>query len=146
MTIDRHQLRVLFDAKIPMCGCGNPEEGVELIYKVLCLHPLYEHRDEFKALIPGTGVEMIVLGLLEDAELNEHGGGIGSSWLTPLGEQARDALRRELAEHPDDETPFDSFCGLHCIHGFFSDGHPDEAGHNCLSAGEPEVPSEREDA
>lgn len=144
MAVDRHELRVFFDAKIPMCACGNPEEGVKLIYDVLKLHPLYAHREELRALLPTTGIEMVVLGLLEEAGLNEHGGGIGGSWLTPFGEQVRDALQRELDEHPDDESPFDSFCDSHCIHGFFADTYA-FACHKCKAGGDPVIPGESSD-
>jgi hypothetical protein len=135
--LSREQLRVLFDAKIPMCGCGCPEAGVKLIHDVLKLHPLYEHREEFETLLPNTGVRMIVLGLIDEARLNEHGGGIGGSWLTPLGKRVLAALDRELAEHTDDEEPFESFTQSHCVHGFYGDKD-----HDCLGAGEPVVPSE----
>lgn len=138
-VLSREQLRVLVDSRFPMCDCGNPEAGVELIYEVLKLHPLYEHRDELEALLPNVGVQMVVLGLIDEAGLNEHGGNIRGSWLTPLGERVLDALDRELAEHRDDEEPFESFTVSHCIHGFYGDKE-----HDCLGAGEPVIPSEED--
>lgn len=115
--VARHELRVFFDAKIPMCSCGNPEAGVALVYEVLKLHPLYEHRAELRMLLPTTGIEMVVLGVLHEAHLNEHGGSIGGSWLTPLGESILAALQYELDAHPGEE-PFESFCDSSCIRGY----------------------------
>jgi hypothetical protein len=141
--ISRQELRMFFDAKIPMCGCGNPGAGVALIHKLLHHHPLYEHIEEKKALLPDVGLEMLILGMLDAAELNEHGGGIGGSWLTPLGKRVRDALDRELATHPDDLDPFDSFTASACIHGY-SD-QPEDAGHDCMAADDPVIPCETEE-
>jgi hypothetical protein len=102
--MERHELRVFFDAKIPMCGCGNPEEGVALIHEVLKLHPPYDHRAELEAILPSDGIQMVVLGLIDDVGLNEHGGSIGGSWLTPLGERASGAKRRSVLSAGDERN------------------------------------------
>jgi hypothetical protein len=71
------------------CGCGNPEEAVALVHALLRAAPFYESRERLSELLPTTGIEMLVLGALDEtAELIEHGSSIGGSWLTPRGEEA----------------------------------------------------------
>lgn len=125
MKMTREQLRVEFADS--WCGCGNPEEGYRLVRQVLLLCPLYDHRPEFEELIPDTGVEMIVLGLLDNLGLIEHGGGIGGSWLTSKGEAALKALNREAHDG------FESLADDYCIHG--NDFNDPE--HDCMNAPEP---------
>lgn len=80
------------------CGCGNPEEALELIHDLLKAAPYYENRERLKELLPTTGLEMLVLGALDNAQLVEHGGSIGGSWLTDRGKQVLAALDQVAAE------------------------------------------------
>jgi hypothetical protein len=90
----QHIYKIIWE-DLPLCGCGNPEAGVALVRDLLKLAPLYEHRDEVDALLPTEGIYYLVLGALTEADLLEHGSGIGGSWLTPKGTwflQALEAL------------------------------------------------------
>ena len=80
--------------EIKICGCGNPEDAVELVRQILNLCPLHTDRrwEKAKELIGSSGAFHIVLSDLTEAQLMEHGGSIGGSWLTDRGMDARDAL------------------------------------------------------
>ena len=90
------------------CGCGQPEEAAAALLRLLRLHPLYEHREEFEAWIPDSGVEMLLLYQLDRDGLTEHGGNVGGAWLTAKGEAVREALIREEAD--EFATLFDEHC------------------------------------
>lgn len=78
--------KVIYD-DLGFCGCGQPEEALKLVLTLLRLAPFYDSRPEIEALLPDPGVQMIVLYTLDHAELIEHGGGVGGSWLTDKGER-----------------------------------------------------------
>lgn len=127
------QTRVALDGLY--CGCGNPEEALKAIHRLLKLHPLYENRAEFEEWIPDTGLEMLLLHLLDAHGLNEHGGWIGGAWLTDKGKALLAALDRYSMDEiePEPEEPA-------CVHGFASqDGEAYEE-HDCMAAGEPSLP------
>lgn len=95
------------------CGCGQPWEALALIHRVLKLAPLYASQDELERLLPGPGVQMIVLYALTEADLLEHGGSIGGSWLTDTGKLALatlDAIAEEEGYERYTETG-------RCVHG-----------------------------
>ena len=90
------------DDGIGLCGCGRPQEGARLVRDILNLCPLYDNRPAFETLIPHVGAQMLLLGLLDNAGLIEHGGGIGGSWLTEKGIEVRDSFAT-LSEEVIDE-------------------------------------------
>lgn len=121
----REQLRVELNW---FCGCGNPEDAAATLLKVLRMHPLYEHRSEFGEMVPGTGLQYLLLYLLGEKGWFEHGGTIGGQWLTDRGEAVKAALEAEQ-EADGLEALFDA----HCIHGFDFDDQE----HDCMAAGDP---------
>lgn len=95
------------------CGCGSPTAAYEALCRLLELHPLYDHRDEVKAFFNNnTGLEMLVLYMLDHLDLTEHGGSVGGGWLTDKGKAVMEALQRERA---DEFATLDENC---CIHGY----------------------------
>jgi len=100
-----HELHHLFMDEIDICGCGNPEDSVELVRKILNLAPLHtdRHWEKAQELIGSSGAFHIILSVLTNADLMEHGGGIGGSWLTGKGEAARDALNLLAESDPQFE-------------------------------------------
>jgi len=105
------------------CGCGRPQDACAALLRLLRLHPLVDHHDEFRAWLPDQGVQMLMLGLLDARELNEHGGSIDFAWLTEAGEALRDALAREEGDD------FRTLCESACIHGYTHDED-----HDCMAA------------
>jgi len=105
MPTTPHELHHLFMDEIDICGCGQPEQAVELVRQILNLAPLYNNENWKKAeqLIGSAGAFHIVLSVLDNARLMEHGGGIGGSWLTEKGEAVRDALNLLAASDPEFE-------------------------------------------
>lgn len=90
-VVDQHVERhwgyaVIYD-DLGFCGCGYPEAAMWLVRDVLRMCPLFDHREEFKARFPDRGVQMLVLYMLDDADLIEHGGNVAGSWLTEKGER-----------------------------------------------------------
>lgn len=83
--------------KLMICGCGRPDTAYELVRDLLRLMPLYEEgrREKAEELCGSTGAFYWLLGVLTDAaDLIEHGGGIGGSWMLPDGERFLAALER----------------------------------------------------
>jgi hypothetical protein len=121
---DRQHIYKLLYGDIGMCGCGNPEDAYELIRRVLDLAPFHQHPESVRDLIGHDGSYHLVLSLLTNAGLIEHGGGIGGSWLTGKGKHYRELLRRYewdaieadgggvISEigYPHDGKPCDSGC------------------------------------
>ena len=108
--MSREELRVFLDQWY--CGCGRPQDASATLLRILRMCPLFEHREEFEALIPDDGLEYLVLYWFTHFELMEHGGSVGGSWLTTLGEQVRDALAREESDN------FETLHSQHCMHGY----------------------------
>ena len=106
----RPNLRVFLNGWF--CGCGNPELACARLRDILKLHPLYDNREALKALIPDTGMEMLVLYFLDHLDLTEHGGGIGGAWLTDKGKAVLEALEREAGDG------FETLTGMCCVHGY----------------------------
>lgn len=118
----RQQLRVALDA-VPFCGCGCPHDAAAALLRLLRLHPMYEHHDEFKAWVPDLGVRYLLAYMLDGQDLTEHGGEIMGAWLTAKGAAVRDALAREEADE------FDELFHAACVHGF---DLSDES-HDCMA-------------
>lgn len=113
----KQELRVFLDSWF--CGCGMPEAACASLQRLLSLHPLYEHRKEFEALIPDDGVQYLLLYTLDHFDLTEHGGNVGGAWLTDKGKQVLEALNVEAAGE------FDSLVESCCIHGYSILGNED---------------------
>lgn len=73
--------------KLPFCGCGHPAQAWGLVRDILRLTPFYDDNnlDTVRRLIGSEGAFEIVVGALTEADLLDHGGGAGGSWLTPDG-------------------------------------------------------------
>lgn len=122
--MNRQELRAALDGF--WCKCGEPEEAAAALYKLLGLFPLHSNNGVLKLqdwLGGDSGMFYLLLGLIEDKGLIEHGGSISGSWLTLLGEQIRDALAREEADE------FEKVCEPCCIHGFSIDNEMEK--HKC---------------
>lgn len=61
----------VFFGRLNFCGCGNPENILELIYKALI-----EIRDN-----SAKDVDLLTLYILDSAGLTGHGSSVCSSWL-----------------------------------------------------------------
>lgn len=83
----------LFDEELKLCECGTPEAAYRLVHHLLELTPFYEHPEEVTEAAGGEGPAHLVLSMLTNADLIEHGGAIGGSWITPKGAWFRDVLR-----------------------------------------------------
>lgn len=80
-------LNYLFYGDLKLCGCGDPESAWKLIHDLLKLTPFYEDQRWKKAqkLIGSDGAHHIVLSVMDEAGLIQHGGSIGGSWATDKG-------------------------------------------------------------
>ena len=121
------ELRVATDSL--WCKCGSPEVAAAALLKALEMFPLHSNdgRERMERWLgDDEGLFYLLVGLLDEKGFIEHGTSIRGSWLTPKGEQVRDALKREAVE--------DGFVGLTepcCIHGFSIDR--DEGPHTCVA-------------
>ncbi|BBB01062.1 hypothetical protein RVR_8303 [Actinacidiphila reveromycinica] len=80
-------LYLIFADDVPLCGCGDPQSARALVHQILSLAPLYENQryKEAEARCGTNGAYYVVMGLLTNAGLLEHGTVIGGSWLTDRG-------------------------------------------------------------
>ena len=79
-----------------LCGCGLPEESFDLVRGLLALAPFYQSEDVRGQVAVLCGTEParhMILSMLTNADLLEHGGGIDGSWLTDKGRWYLAALR-----------------------------------------------------
>lgn len=75
---------VIFDG-LRLCGCGNPEDVVDLALEMLRACPWYEGAWEvFSERLTSVGFEFIA-HQLSAADLVEHGSSVGGSWITDKG-------------------------------------------------------------
>lgn len=118
----RQELRVFLDGWF--CGCGSPDEAARFLRDLLALHPLYDHRAEFVALVPDEGLQYLLLYTLDHFDLAEHGGSIGGQWLTDKGTAVLAALNREA------EDGFEALNAEACMHGYGVDTELDQC-HEC---------------
>lgn len=84
--------------EVGMCGCGNPEEIKNLLYKLLKNHKAgkddeitFKEREANKAeIIKNTDPDAVsdfIFHILDKAGIMEHGGYIGNGWFTEEGEE-----------------------------------------------------------
>jgi len=117
---ERSHLYALFYDHISGCGCNMPEAAYKLVLDILELAPFYKDENwrKVQTLIGTDGAFQIVIGLLSKANLLEHGGSMGGSWITPKGEYVRELMRR----HPFYTTGSDD--GIN-PNGVDDSGYPD---------------------
>lgn len=101
-----HKLGHFFFDDLHLCGCGIPESAARLVRDVLRLAPFYENQGALQVLLPTDGIFYLVLGQLNNADLIEHGGCIGGSWLTEKGKELLGQLETVSAYDPELETLF----------------------------------------
>lgn len=87
--IREHIFRLLFD-ELPLC-CGFPEESYDLIRDLL---GAFRNKTGIDTLLPTDGARYLILGLLDEVDLIEHGSIIDASWLTRKGEWYWQAMTR----------------------------------------------------
>jgi hypothetical protein len=109
MTIQ--ELRVVLQEWF--CGCGSPDMAADRLRDLLALHPLFDHRPEFEALIPDEGLQCLILYTLDHFDLTEHGGTVGGGWLTKKGKAVLAALQEHGSEKATEQS---------CYHGYSIDG------------------------
>lgn len=82
-----HLYLAFFGHPLSLCGCGDPEAGVRLVYDLLKLYdqPGLIYDTVGAVLGDNAGVQQVVLSVLESAQLTEHGSSLWGAWLTPRG-------------------------------------------------------------
>ena len=104
---ERQHLNRLWTSRdqLGLCGCGNPENAYDLIRRLLALAPFYDHHEEIRELLDPvpehSAMHWIVVCVLDNAGLIEHGGGIGGAWLTKKGAHYLKLMQRH--EYEDTE-------------------------------------------
>lgn len=101
-----HEVHHVFFDDLKICGCGVPESTGILVRDILSALPPWEHEGKLKELLPTDGLFYLVLGILTNARLIEHGSNICGSWLTPRGEEVLAALTRESDQDERMEAVF----------------------------------------
>ncbi|MFJ8657493.1 hypothetical protein ACIRNU_34785 [Streptomyces rochei] len=87
--IREHVYRLLFD-ELHLC-CGFPEKSYALVRELLTA---FRNKTGIDNLLPNDGARYLILGLLDEADLIEHGSIIDAAWLTRKGEWYWQALTR----------------------------------------------------
>ncbi|MFB7858894.1 hypothetical protein [Rhodococcus qingshengii] len=95
----QHLERVYSD-ELKLCSCVDPD-AFKMIYEIMeLLSPGTESPDRgqnaqrIEDLAGNTASSHIALTLMEEADIVEHGGNIGGSWLTDKGKMLLNMLRR----------------------------------------------------
>ncbi|MFJ4988802.1 hypothetical protein ACIP9H_34000 [Streptomyces sp. NPDC088732] len=89
-----HVHRLFWD-ELGMCACGDPDTARVLVRDLLALAPFHEHpRAEVVALIGTEGAFHLVLTMLENVGLIDHGFTLNGSWLTDKGRWYLQALQQ----------------------------------------------------
>ena len=86
-----------------MCGCGNPKEAYNFLRDILKICDRRANHDDDKAPWVNAQEEIaklvaanpdlsahVLLHFLTDKDVLEHGGSVGGSWLTSMGQQIVD--------------------------------------------------------
>lgn len=104
-STEEHLYKLLWD--LPGCGCGNPEDGWDLVWRVVKYFrdskahsdaQFAKHDNMFAALrdwadfpqklediLPDQGARQIIVGAIDAAGLIDHGSSFYSSWPTDKG-------------------------------------------------------------
>lgn len=111
---ERQHLNRLWTSRdqLGLCGCGNPEDAYDLIRGLLALAPFYDHHKEIQELLgpvpEHSAMHWIVVCVLDNAGLIEHGGGIGGAWLTKKGTHYLTLMQRhEYGDFEEAGSPHD---------------------------------------
>lgn len=94
-----------FSQRLGVCGCGAPLEAMRALRQVLGRRHLHEHVEA--SSLPAEGLYMLVLYLLDEKELVEHGSSLHGCWLTPKGLELLAWLDEQdelLADAPEPTT------------------------------------------
>src|SRR5580692_10037353 len=105
-----NDIQSLLIKKLPMCGCGNPEENLEFIYNMISIHIeeniKYEDRQEkIKNYLQNNWEKsyqffLNVLNTINgDSRLLTHGGSIYGSWIDD--KNMWNALQQWYSEYQD---------------------------------------------
>jgi hypothetical protein len=87
--IREHVYRLLYE-ELNLC-CGFPEDSYDLVRDLLTAS---RNKANIQHLLPDSGARYLVLGVLDNAGLIEHGSIIDAAWLTRKGEWYWQALTR----------------------------------------------------
>jgi hypothetical protein len=109
-TMTRRELRVFLQDWF--CGCGSPNYAADTLRIILTLHPLHSNREAFEVLVPHEGIEYLLLYVIDNFGLTEHGTNIRYGWLTDKGRSVLAALEREKADD------YEKLFADACIHGY----------------------------
>lgn len=122
-------LNQVFYMELHQCGCGDPDETWNLIHEILSLAPFFEdgrHQQVHDLLGRSHG---FVLNVLTDAELLEHGGSVGGSWITDKGRWLLEVIDRVGLDALDEKVD---------LFGLPHDG--DDCGPDCYKPSLPDSP------
>lgn len=75
---------------LKFCGCGDPEEILEVIY-TLWKNDDYKKRENMFGKL-SYGVYTFIFNVLDNLEYMEHGSSIGGAWLTEKGKMVYTSL------------------------------------------------------
>ena len=89
---DLHFAYTALHADLAICGCGYSDELLAEVLKVLDACPLHEGRWEPDDRFGIYGAELL-LHVMTEADLLEHGSVVSGSWLTEKGKRLRDIMR-----------------------------------------------------
>lgn len=103
-----HELNHFFHDEVGICGCGNPETVAILFRDVLRCAPFYEQDNRLKLhfLLATDGLFYLVLGVLQNLDLIEHGSIIDGAWLTAKGQDVLGSLETLSLSDPELESIF----------------------------------------
>ena len=101
---DLEHLHRIFFQDLHLCGCGSPGQAWALIHQLLTLLDAKPpgYIDAITALIGHEGACHMVLSMLDEARLTDHGGNIWGCWPTLKGRWAL-AVLNALAGHDIDD-------------------------------------------
>ncbi|MFC7794551.1 hypothetical protein [Streptomyces cinereoruber] len=83
----REHINRLFYMDLHLCGCGLPEEAFDLVRDLLAVIGSDSKKPwkELESLVPQGAALHMVLSMLDEAGLIDHGRIITGCWLTPKG-------------------------------------------------------------
>lgn len=98
------------------CGCANPEDAIEAVYKQLKLYEFQRNYSSYSELeeyclkefgdkqYSDSNLALILGYVLDEKELTEHGSCVYASWLTDLGKMFLFALEIEYGNKNEFEN------------------------------------------
>lgn len=103
----QHLYRLFFDEPggLGICGCNQPHAAYDLV-RALLVYFEQDHADrdwrDLGRMIGTDGAVHLVLCLLDNAGVIEHGGTVAGAWLTDKGRAALEMMRRHEWESVDE--------------------------------------------